>query len=277
MKINSLNPYVRFARTNEKTFYNYNHTCIDHRIFMMESGSAKLHLNGKIFNLTKGDVVFWRSGSKYRMELDKNSIISGCNFDFIYNEKTNISIIPPIKATSKSKKLLETFTFEDTEALNDFFIINDAYVLKDKFHELYREFELKEILYEHRCSCILKDILLTCIRLLNTPSNTKREKVVPEILDYIKEHIQEPITNKTIAEKFHYHENYISNVIKAHTGLPLHKYITNYRIYIALDLLQSTDYSIQEISEKAGFSDISHFSKTFKKLIGYNPKHFRIK
>ncbi|EGP4871826.1 AraC family transcriptional regulator, partial [Enterococcus faecium] len=44
---------------------------------------------------------------------------------------------------------------------------------------------------------------------------------------------------------------------------------------IANDLLSSTEYSIQQISDKIGFSTVQSFSKAFKKANGVSPGVYR--
>ncbi|MBU8901557.1 MAG: helix-turn-helix domain-containing protein [Victivallales bacterium] len=47
------------------------------------------------------------------------------------------------------------------------------------------------------------------------------------------------------------------------------------RINVAMKLIQYSDYSIKEIAEELGYSDIYHFSKVFKKTSGLPPGKFR--
>ncbi|WP_422100095.1 helix-turn-helix domain-containing protein [Tenacibaculum maritimum] len=44
---------------------------------------------------------------------------------------------------------------------------------------------------------------------------------------------------------------------------------------MATRLLKQTNLNISEIADKTGFSDSSHFNKTFKKYTGRNPSAFR--
>jgi AraC-like DNA-binding protein len=59
------------------------------------------------------------------------------------------------------------------------------------------------------------------------------------------------------------------------TGSSLHQYLLNYRISMAIELIESTYGSITDIAYQVGFKDISHFSKYFKKKTGRAPSEFR--
>ena len=48
-------------------------------------------------------------------------------------------------------------------------------------------------------------------------------------------------------------------------GISIKEYISEIKLSIANDLLSSTEYSIQQISDKIGFSTVQSFSKAFKK------------
>ena len=53
------------------------------------------------------------------------------------------------------------------------------------------------------------------------------------------------------------------------------QFLQHHRIERAkLLLLSEEDYSIGEIAQALDFSDIYHFSKTFKKLCGQSPSQF---
>ena len=66
----------------------------------------------------------------------------------------------------------------------------------------------------------------------------------------------------------------LRKIMKKETGESPRKFIDRYILYKAKILL-SADYSIQYISDELGFSDISSFSRFFKKNQGLSPAAFR--
>jgi hypothetical protein len=52
-------------------------------------------------------------------------------------------------------------------------------------------------------------------------------------------------------------------------------YIRKLRIEKAINLMESTDYSLTEIAYLTGFSDQSHFNRIFKKQTGQNPSFYK--
>ncbi|WP_416888003.1 helix-turn-helix domain-containing protein [Muricoprocola aceti] len=58
-------------------------------------------------------------------------------------------------------------------------------------------------------------------------------------------------------------------------NLPLSDYISMVRINKAKSYLANTDYSIEIISQKVGYSSISSFSRFFKNNVGMSPLKYR--
>lgn len=67
----------------------------------------------------------------------------------------------------------------------------------------------------------------------------------------------------------------ISKHFSNYFGCTLGEYVRKVRIVRSLDLIKSTTYSLSEIAYLCGFSDQSHFIRTFRSLTGLNPKAFR--
>jgi AraC family transcriptional regulator len=60
------------------------------------------------------------------------------------------------------------------------------------------------------------------------------------------------------------------------TGLPPQQYVIARRVERAKALLQAgTDLSLAQVAARAGFSNQSHFSHPFKRLVGVTPGQFR--
>ena len=275
MTLTDVNPYLRFARRREQAFSPLEKIAYDHRLFILEKGSAVFYLDGQSYKAEKGDVIYWRSGLPYRVEATADAVISGCNFDFLRTADTPLLPLYPAVVSQFTGNVLEEIDFPDTHAFDHSFCIRNTHGLLSKLHELYDEYESKQIFYEQRCSALLKDILVLCVRLGSGSQALSSARITQEVLSYIRQHYHEPLTNEHFSEVFHYHPNHLSQLVKEQTGLPLHRYIRSYRIHAALELLQTTELTVAEISERVGFGDIYQFSKAFRQIIGTPPSTFR--
>ena len=70
---------------------------------------------------------------------------------------------------------------------------------------------------------------------------------------------------------------HLLRLFKEAYGVTLIKYITNKRIELACDLLQTTNLSVSSVAYSCGFSDEFHFMKTFKKITGLSALQYRRK
>ncbi|WP_110955480.1 AraC family transcriptional regulator [Anaerosinus massiliensis] len=114
------------------------------------------------------------------------------------------------------------------------------------------------------------EYITTSIRYKNYP---QIQTIMPAI-NYINEHINEPLRIKELAKLCNYTENYFSTYFKNCMGIAPIKYIHAKKIAMAKSLLISTDLKITQISEKLGFENIHYFSRIFKQIIGITPKAY---
>ena len=93
---------------------------------------------------------------------------------------------------------------------------------------------------------------------------------VAPILDYIRDNLAEPLSLDQIAGRFYISKHYLCRIFKSATGFSVMEYIIYSRVLRARQLLQE-GYSVQEAGEMSGFSDNSHFIRTFGHLTGLTP------
>ncbi|KGX92198.1 AraC family transcriptional regulator [Pontibacillus halophilus JSM 076056 = DSM 19796] len=101
------------------------------------------------------------------------------------------------------------------------------------------------------------------------------ESTTPASISYIHQHFKESIRIETLAAMEHYHLVYYSSWFKEKTGQTPKAYITKLRLEEAQQLLLTTSWSMQSISEELRFENSSSFSRWFSKSIGVSPLHYR--
>jgi AraC family transcriptional regulator len=70
-------------------------------------------------------------------------------------------------------------------------------------------------------------------------------------------------------------QSHFHHAFKQFFGRPPRQFIIQRRIQRALELIRSTDLSLCDIAQTCGFSDQAHFSRSFRKLVGYTPRTWR--
>ena len=103
-------------------------------------------------------------------------------------------------------------------------------------------------------------------------------QIVLAAVEMIRKEIENVDFNiNTIANALYLTPAYFSRVFKRKMGMTCKDFIKNYRIDLAKELLQNTDLSIQQISEKTGYATVYYFSQQFKQVTGESPGNFRKK
>lgn len=96
-------------------------------------------------------------------------------------------------------------------------------------------------------------------------------------LSYVHNHYAEPLTVKQIAEKALVNKSRLTVIFKKYTNMSPIKYLNEYRLYTAKNLIVHTGKTISEISEEVGYRQISHFIQQFRNSYGLPPLKYRNK
>lgn len=253
---------------------------LDCRIFYIYDGKGYYMVDGQKQTVSKGNLLFWQPGTEYRIYSDPSFhlVIIGINFDFTHDNKTLDYPVSPVESKKFDKeKIIERVYFTDTDIFNKPVFLKDFRAYEHVLVEINSEFKMKKKFYSQKISGLLLSILAGIARHVSIPtaSNNPERSSIDNVLNYIHEHYNEQISNKEIGKMFSFHPNYINKLMVLHTGTSLHKYLMNYRISMAINLMQTTGKSISEIAYSVGYKDVNYFSKAFKNKMGESPKQFR--
>ncbi len=92
---------------------------------------------------------------------------------------------------------------------------------------------------------------------------------------YIGANLAGKLDVATLCEKCYVSKNRLYELFMKNFGMTVNEYITVRRCELAAHLLAETDASVKEISERAGYSDVSYFCKVFTGRFGMSPKNYR--
>ncbi len=101
-----------------------------------------------------------------------------------------------------------------------------------------------------------------------SPSVSER---VAEMVCYIREHVNEPVTRSVLAKRFHISPQHINHLFKMELGTSPTALLHLERAKRAFLLIQNERRSVKEAAERTGFCDAYHLSKVFKKVYGFPP------
>ncbi|OPH52200.1 hypothetical protein BC351_33250 [Paenibacillus ferrarius] len=104
---------------------------------------------------------------------------------------------------------------------------------------------------------------------------TDEDSIVRKVKDYIHAHLDDRIERPELAELVHLNPAYLSRLFKKETGESLSEYILTEKMKLSQQLLRGSSKPISEIAQVAGYSNLSYFSKAFKKLFNVSPLAYR--
>lgn len=111
----------------------------------------------------------------------------------------------------------------------------------------------------------------------------QKENYIPEkqylqikpVIDYINEHfLDKKITTEDLLKNSQISYSYLKRLFIKKFGISPTKYIITLKINYSCDLLQSGKYTVSQVAEICGYSDIYFFSRQFKEYLGISPTEF---
>lgn len=100
-------------------------------------------------------------------------------------------------------------------------------------------------------------------------------EVTRGILVYVEKQYPFLFRLQDLADRMNYHKNYLCAVFKKDTGVSIVDYLNFIRIRQSIILFSFYGQDVGTVYESVGFSNPSHFSRTFKALVGIPPREFR--
>ncbi len=153
--------------------------------------------------------------------------------------------------------------------------------LSQYMQESYDEYISKDVCYKLP---IRANIYLMMTSLLRYYCGTKNEldrmiyhnvmRLRP-IITYIASHYKEKIYIETLAEMITVSPDYFTKMFKDSIGRTPIDYINGLRINRAMQMLATTDTSVNDISDQLGFSNSNYFHKIFKQYMETSPAAYR--
>jgi len=89
-----------------------------------------------------------------------------------------------------------------------------------------------------------------------------------EVLAYINNHLDEPLSLKSLAAQVHLHPTYFSDQFREIFGIRPIEYVNRCRVEQAQVMLLTTVMTVKQIAARVGFSEPAYFCRVFKKYCG---------
>ena len=108
---------------------------------------------------------------------------------------------------------------------------------------------------------------------LNQKENVTKVRNAKEIL--IRDLQQSP-TIKELSKEVGLNEYNLKTGFKEIYSKPIHTFLKDHKMNTAREMIDSKQFKVNEIAEKVGYSNVSHFIEAFKRKFGKTPKQYEL-
>lgn len=132
--------------------------------------------------------------------------------------------------------------------------------------------------YVYEVLVLLSALWLTMRKNILLPPKQQESTVsmrMQKFLRCIEQHYPEDLTLEDIAESASVSKSECLRCFHLTLQTTPYKYLMEYRLSKAAELLKKTDQPVSDISACVGFHQVSHFGKCFKEKTGYSPREYR--
>lgn len=242
-------------------------------LIFVKKGYGHHTINNTKFSFSSGDIFLLTPEDNHSFELQGYTNLLYIKFtEQVFQEKserTKYGISDIFSLSLFHSHTIQGSIVKDTRDAKNLFLL--AEVLLEEFtmrapysHELALE------LFRAIATIVVRQV--SKFKQSNDALENDRARIA-HILSYIRQHIarEDRLTLASIGQEFNISVHYVSEYLRKHAGKGLKKIITETRLERALVLLKQSPYSITEIAQKVGYSDLSHMNKMFRKYMGTSP------
>ena len=91
----------------------------------------------------------------------------------------------------------------------------------------------------------------------------------------LRAEFRQPLRMTSVTSDAGHHPVHVARVFRAHHGTTIAGYVRQLRIAWAQEQLRNPETLAAEVALDAGFSDQSHFSRAFRRVVGLSPRQWR--
>ncbi len=247
-------------------------------IYMLE-GTAMAECDDKTYILEAGELILFHPKAIHALYSTCEEPIRYAALKFDVN---TLSV-----ANSYTPKLIHVLTAARNDSCAEIHfsenILRNLHV-REIIMDCIKEINEREYGYDIKIHSHLCNLMIYLMRIwreagfqIDTPVIAGSDELsLNNITEYIDEHSDELLRIEELAKQCGMSYSYFAKNFKLLYGKSCKEYIEFIKICKADDMLLFTDHNLDYISQETGFTDCSHFIKTYKKLKGITPKQRRL-
>jgi AraC family 4-hydroxyphenylacetate 3-monooxygenase operon regulatory protein len=265
-------PIIQFSDILVNTYHNVRHNHSNYELQFFVEGNDLVEINNYVIPISNNSLLLITPGEYHRQKMTECCALKYCiRFDYMITDKT-LSVHEVPWCTEIIKILTES----------PFLHIENCDMLLHFFNQIREESQKKGLFYFERIHVLLSDLFISIFRLIadkfhGHQSDNRDIEKEDLVLDLFFEELYSipTLTAEDMALHIGISVRHLNRLLKKNYNLTFRQKLTATRIEVSKGLLKSTDLSIEDISEKTGFSSVEYFYKCFKHNTGMTPGEFK--
>lgn len=122
---------------------------------------------------------------------------------------------------------------------------------------------------------VLEQAALTMIANYEPKQQNAFSQNINRVVDIVNKEFAQDLSLTQVADRLHLNPVYLGQLFKKEVHTSFSKYLNQYRIDQAKQMLVNTDDSINNIALAIGYTNSGYFYKNFRVIVGISPKEYR--
>lgn len=261
-----------------------NYYDVENVVLFVHKGEVKFGKDKQVVG--ENEILFIPGGKMVSITYGTGVAISLSNDEFVNNRENffqnteKIEIRPEydnISLINFDAKVFDTVNFFASLDIPSFVIKNNhklISIVKEVVSEMYSDLagrgRVVKLETDHLVVEIIRHILNKglFVEQFATNSTYFKDPRLIDIFAYIKENLNEDLSNKVLADVANVSEDYVGQYFKMLTGINPQDYIEYQRMEMAVNMLRTSKKSIRDIGKEVGYKDTAYFCRRFKMMFG---------
>lgn len=243
--------YLYEQAPQERDYFNHLHNAYE--LFFFYNGNADYKIDNRIFHLHKNDMLLILPTQHHKL-----CILSPMPYERgVFNFQSKILSDEEIRILGDAAPLYHV----EKDSL-----IENAFADLKRYEHIYSESDFDML----KSFCLHN--IVTNIKYLPKPEDDERRKrtLTDCMIDYINEHIEEPLTADILAKRFFTSKSYVEHAFLKNLEISCKRFINKKKMLYAQNLIAS-GVPVTQVAARLSFNNYSTFYRQYKTVLGTPP------